>query len=557
MAWFKRKPSKKPVVLQDHQDLKLRALESRAAMTEAAAGTMQLAQDVTTRLQSKLEDYVSQIESTSKMLSDALLLVNNCGIIESFNPAAERIFGWSKDQMIGKTFDNLFKLEESHTLDQAYLDRFCEDVSVEDLTLPVQYEDFRGICADGRLIYIDVSASKLLRSDASVYYLILVRDVTKRVEAELELAKLAYKNEQLLTAVNASETGIVITDPNQANNPIIFANMGYCKMTGYSREEVLGQNPRMMQGKDSRNEGYWTLKKAITKGQPTKVELLNYRKNGNRFWTACHVTPVYQDGELKYWIGIQYDITELKEARDELRESEQHFRAFGEASSEAMLIHGNSKVLDWNPRLSEMTGYNHSEIAQMSPHDFVHPLERHAVLQLIAEEATKHYETLLLTKGGDVLEVAINSQPVEWDNTSARIAVIRDITHFKDVEAMLRSSRERYRTVIDNTIDLVCCFNEHFEITFANQTFREYYEVEIEDLTGCNLLDVVPEEDHDKFRDHLATITQTDQVRRVIHRVERVDEIRWQDRIDRGIFDDQGNLIEYQSVSRDITHLIK
>lgn len=553
MAWFRKSQSKK----QKQADIRSAALESQTAMVEAASDTMQLAQDVTIGLQSKIEDYVSQIESTSKMLSDALLLVNSHGIIESFNPAAEKIFGWTKCQMIGKTYDALFKFEDTDVLTERYLDRFVADVMVEDLTLPVQYEDFRGICADGRLLYIDVSASKLTRSDGHTYYLILVRDVTKRVENEQQLAKLAYDNEQLLTAVNASETGIVITDPNRPDNPIIFANQGYCKMTGYDRKEVLGNNPRMMQGKGSKNEGYWILKKAISQGSPAKVELLNYRKDGSPFWTNVHITPVYQDDVLKYWIGIQYDITALKEAQDELRESEQHFRAFGEASSEAMLIHGDSKVLDWNPRLSEMTGYDSNEISQMKPQDFLHPLERESVLKIIAEEAAKHYETLFLTKGGDVMEVAINSHPVEWDNASARIAVIRDITHFKDIEVMLRSSRERYRTITDNTIDLVCCFNENFEITFANQTFRDYYEVEIEDLTGYSLLDVIPEEDHDAFVEYMKTITAADPVRRGIHRVCRVDEIRWQDWIDRAIFDDAGNLIEYQSVSRDITHFMK
>ncbi|WP_115746984.1 PAS domain S-box protein, partial [Escherichia coli] len=80
-------------------------------LVAAAADTALLAQDVTTSLKDRLEDYVSQINSTAMLLSDALLLVNSEGIIESFNPAAERIFGWAKETMLGQHISTLFKLD--------------------------------------------------------------------------------------------------------------------------------------------------------------------------------------------------------------------------------------------------------------------------------------------------------------------------------------------------------------------------------------------------------------------------------------------------------------
>lgn len=212
--------------------------------------------------------------------------------------------------------------------------------------------------------------------------------------------------------------------------------------------------------------------------------------------------------------------------------------------------------MDWNDRLVILTGYNNHELEKMNPFDLLHPLEREEAIANKSLHGDSTYETLFLTKTGEVKDVAVNSRAIEWNNADARIAIVRDVTAFKDVETQLKSSRERYKTVVDNTIDMVICFNRDFEITFSNQTFRDYFDVEVEDINGFSLMEIIPESDHDKFTKYMLDMVPGQEIRRGVHRVQRHDEIRWQDWIDRGIFDEQGNLIEIQSVARDITHLM-
>jgi PAS domain S-box-containing protein len=332
---------------------------------------------------------------------------------------------------------------------------------------------------------------------------------------------------------------------------VSFVNEGFCRITGIKRFNFTNMNLRDLLGVDA---GYWVVRRTLMENIEGRHEV-QLKVAGDDIWFDVHITPVKKSGIVTRWILVFYDTSELKRAYTDLRKSESHFRAFSEASSESMFIH-NDGIVDWNERLLVLTGYDAAELGKIEPLDFIHPLERENVREKVQSETSESYETLFLTKQGSVKEVAINSRPIAWENAKAQIIVARDVTEFKDVETQLKTSRERYRTVIDNTIDMVICFNADLEITFSNQTFRDYFDVEVEDINGFSLLEIIPPEDHEKFQKYVLSMTPAKEIQRGIHRVKRHDEVRWQDWIDRAVFDAMGNLIEIQSVARDVTHLM-
>jgi len=533
------------------------ALDSTTALENAAKGTMTLAQDVTETLQARLDDLSQQIEQISRLLSDALLLVDINGNIESFNPAAEAMFGWKKRQVLGKSIAKLFQFASEVVVDAAFMEHLMGQVNMDDELSTVHHEEFMGICQDSRKIYVDVGASKFTRSDNKSSYIILVRDVTHRVNNSKMLKDLAEKNQELLTTIDASNTGFLILENDGSDYKITFVNEGFARLTNSKRRDLKSMNLRDLLGID---KGYWTVRRTLGEEVIARHEVQLCLDNTENIWFDVHITPVFKGRNASQWILVFYDTTELKKAYQDLRKTEAHFRAFSDASSESMFIHDNTSLLDWNDRLVTLTGYNENELEKINPIDFVHPLEREGIrARLDGRSHTslpESYETLFLTKNGQVREVALNSRPIEWDNAGAQIVVARDVTEYKDIETQLKTSRERYKTVIDNTIDMVVCFNKEFEITFSNQTFRDYFDVEVEDINGFSLLEVVPESDHEKFTSYMLSIASGQEVRRGIHRIQRHDEIRWQDWIDRGIFDEDGSLIEIQSVARDVTHLM-
>ncbi len=115
--------------------------------------------------------------------------------------------------------------------------------------------------------------------------------------------------------------GITVTDPRQPDNPLVYVNPAFCRLTGYSAAEVLGRNCRFLQGPDTDQPELDRLRAAISSGQPCIVELLNYRKDGTRFWNNLSISPVFNSaGEIIYFTGIQLDVTRRRRLEDKQRE---------------------------------------------------------------------------------------------------------------------------------------------------------------------------------------------------------------------------------------------
>jgi PAS domain S-box-containing protein len=106
---------------------------------------------------------------------------------------------------------------------------------------------------------------------------------------------------------------MVITNPRQADNPIVLANKAFLDLTGYAPDEVIGQNCRFLQGKGTSAAAVSAIRDAIADEREVDVELLNYRKDGSAFWNQLSLSPVHDDaGELLYYFGSQIDVTDFR-----------------------------------------------------------------------------------------------------------------------------------------------------------------------------------------------------------------------------------------------------
>ena len=133
--------------------------------------------------------------------------------------------------------------------------------------------------------------------------------------SEFELLRLKEK------AINVVKEGITIADAAHPDMPLIFINDGFCRMTGYSKVDVLGKNCRFLQGTDTEESTVQELRTAMKEGRGCVVELMNYRKSGDAFVNYLSLTPIHDrsTGTLTHYVGIQSDITELvKHKRAEL-----------------------------------------------------------------------------------------------------------------------------------------------------------------------------------------------------------------------------------------------
>lgn len=124
----------------------------------------------------------------------------------------------------------------------------------------------------------------------------------------------------LISALDASVSGVTITDNRQEDNPIIYCNEAFMKMTGYAEHEIIGHNCRFLQGADRTQDAREKLSAAIDSGTRCTVEIRNYRKNGNLIWNELYISPIVNgSGEITHFLGIQNDITQRKKAEQQLR----------------------------------------------------------------------------------------------------------------------------------------------------------------------------------------------------------------------------------------------
>lgn len=118
--------------------------------------------------------------------------------------------------------------------------------------------------------------------------------------------------------IRHSRLPLCITDPNQKDSPIVFANEAFFNLTGYGPEEVIGHNCRFLQGEETSRKSLDEVRRALAEGEVSTIEIINYRKDGSKFTNALQIGPVFDDdGRLIFHFGSQMDVST---ARDRERE---------------------------------------------------------------------------------------------------------------------------------------------------------------------------------------------------------------------------------------------
>ena len=152
-----------------------------------------------------------------------------------------------------------------------------------------------------------------------------------------------------LTLVESVPHGIVLTDARRSDNPIVWCNEAFLRLTGYAESEILDRNCRFLQGPETDPGELERLRAAVAAGRSITVALRNYRKDRTGFWNALSVTPLHDDaGELTHFVGIQTDISEVKLLEQQFRQS-QKLEAMGQMA--AGVAH------DFNNLLTVINGY--------------------------------------------------------------------------------------------------------------------------------------------------------------------------------------------------------
>lgn len=279
-------------------DYLLRAELSRPALRRALAVAAERARlaDTAAALARRLQASEARFHSVISHNVDGVVVVDAEGIIRFANPAAEMLFGQPAVALVGEPLG--FPV-----------------VAGENTELEVRHAG-QGI----RIVEMRVVETVW---DGARAFLLSLRDITGRKQTERDLNALVRRNQQLAAAIASLQVGVFITDPALAGNPVVFANDGFAAITGYAPQAILGQDIRLLVGRDTDHEQARRLAEAFDQAIAFSGVLRLRRRDGEPFWGELMVNPVYDPlDRLINFVGLLTDVTFRKQAEQALLERE-------------------------------------------------------------------------------------------------------------------------------------------------------------------------------------------------------------------------------------------
>jgi PAS domain S-box-containing protein len=295
---------------------------------------------------------------------------------------------------------------------------------------------FRIIKKNGEIAWVEV-LNNLINYEGKPALLGTMLDITDRIKAEQRNRIMS----QLLLSLNDA---VVLTDEN---GNILEVNDAFCRITGYSKDEVIGKNPRILKsGLHDANFYKEMWDSILTKGY-WKGEIINKKKNGEFYFALLSISSIKDEVHgLTYYLGIQSDITERKKAEEQIRYQANLLENVNDAIIAADL---NYRITSWNKAAEKMYGYKAEEVIGKEISEVVKVefpgLTREQVRQILQEKGFWKGEAIHYNRFGEKIYVSsslsiirdINGNPI------GTVGINRDITEQKKAEEKLKLYAEQ------------------------------------------------------------------------------------------------------------------
>jgi PAS domain S-box-containing protein len=262
------------------------------------------------------------------------------------------------------------------------------------------------------------------------------RELAERLRASEEMRKLTL-------AIEQSPVSIVITDP--AGN-IEYVNPKFCEISGYSAEEALGKNPRILKSGEMPKEDYKGLWETISAGKEWHGEFHNRKKNGEYYWESAVISPVFDHaGKITRFLGIKEDITERKRTENMLL----MFQFASDHSSDAVFwLDRNGRISYVNDQACRSLGYTREELLRMSIFDVDAAFTQRQWDENWRESyrsrmpAHHQFESVHRRKDGSTFPVEVIAENFFMDGADVHVGYARDITGRHRLEEQLRQAQK-------------------------------------------------------------------------------------------------------------------
>lgn len=277
------------------------------------------------------------------------------------------------------------------------------------------------------------------------------QDITQQKEINNELQKLSRIAQE-------TQNGVIITDKNHC---IEWVNNAFERISGYTLGEIKGRKPGdFLQGPETDPVQVGYMRSQLRKQKSFETELINYRKDGTKYWISLQVQPIFDGhGNLQEYFSIQSDISAQKRADESLKRSEEQYRFLFDNNPASIFIWNidDFTFAEVNETFVHVYGYSRAELATMTIKE-IRPEEEIPAIIAFAKAARKKGEFYVsrlwkhLKKNGEIIYMQVSSQRITYRNRTAILAIAIDVTEKKMLELELEEERLQKEKEITNAV---------------------------------------------------------------------------------------------------------
>lgn len=269
-----------------------------------------------------------------------------------------------------------------------------------------------------------------------------------RAEANLKLLEKAIKGDYdsiLITELNVDQPG----------PKIVYVNDGFTRMTGYTKEEVIGKTPRILQGPKTDRTTLDRLKHSLIEGRSFFGQAVNYRKDGTEFVNQWDIHPLTDEkGNVTHWVSYQHDISARKSAELTFLEQDVEFDELYEYSKRTLLdVDQKGKVVAANKSFRELFQFNQNELKKMNVWEFFPPSKADKVrsyFDLFWDEAAfpdKVYGMVARTAEGNFVQLEVETKILNLSDHSILRFNIKNLSLQKRIMKTLTKRNKQFDAI--------------------------------------------------------------------------------------------------------------
>ncbi|MGC3973369.1 MAG: PAS domain S-box protein [Nitrospira sp.] len=505
------------------------------------------------RAEAELHRDKLRFEGIVQSAMDAIITVDEDQKIVLFNHAAEDMFQWSAQDMLGRRLDRLIP-ERFRSAHAAHIREFGRSgITTRQMgALGV----IMGIRSTGEEFPIEAAISQV-GVEGTHYYTVILRDITVRKRLEQELAE----REALLRAIIETEPECVKVLALDGTIRTINA-AGLAMIEAASSAEVIGKDICHLVAVESRSV-FRDLVRNAGEGEAGRLEFQIVGFLGTPRWLDAHVVPLRAaDGHITAVLGVTRDVTEWKKSEQLLRQSEERYRRLLTVLPDAILVVRDNRVLFTNEQGVRLFGATNGEALQGKwLYDLIHPDYHEPVAERIRDllgggGTVPEVEEQIIRLDGAIVDVAVRTAQFRDQDGAGILIVLRDMTMRKVGERRLRESEERIQSLLGAMEDVVWSSTLDLSaVHYVSPSVVQIYGRTAEEFVArpSLWLELVHADDRALAERAVRDLQITGDLDVEYRIVRRDGEVRWVHNRGRIIKDDAGHLVRIDGIATDVT----